>query len=36
MCEFGYDYVLPKYGEKVKLFFMDIDCFIVYIKTDEK
>ena len=34
MCEFWYDYVKPKYGEKEKLCYMDTDSFIVYIKTD--
>ena len=33
MCEFWYDYVKPKYGEKAKLCYMDTDSFIVYIKT---
>ena len=33
MYKFWYDYVKPKYGEKVKLSHMDIDSFIVYIKT---
>ena len=28
MYEFWYDYVEPKYDEKVKLFYMDTDCFI--------
>ena len=32
MCEFWYDYVKPKCGEKAKLFYMDTDSFIVYIK----
>ena len=32
--EFCYDYVKPKYGEDVKLCFMDIYTFIVYIKAD--
>ena len=33
--EFWYDYVKPKYGEKAKLYYMDTDSFIVYIKTDD-
>ena len=33
--EFWYDYVIPKYGEKAKLCYMDTDSFIVYIKTDD-
>ena len=35
MYEFWYDYVNPKYGEKVKLCYMDTDSFIVYIKTED-
>ena len=36
MYEFWYDYVKPKYSEKVKLcYMMDTDSFIVYIKTDD-
>ena len=34
MCEFWYDYVKPKYGEKAKFCYMDTDSSIVYIKTD--
>ena len=33
MHEFWYEYVKPKYGEKAKLYQMDTDSFIVYIKT---
>ena len=33
MYEFWYDYLKPKYGEKVKLCYMDTNSFIVYIKT---
>ena len=35
MHEFWYDYVKLKYGEKVRLCYMDTDDFIVYIKTDD-
>ena len=35
MYEFWYDYVKPKYHEKVKLCYMDTDSFIVYIKTKD-
>ena len=28
-------FVKPKYGEKVKLCNIDIDSFIIYIKTDD-
>ena len=34
MYEFWYDYVKPKYGGKAKFCYMDIDSFIVQIKTD--
>ena len=33
MGEFSHDYVKPKYGEKVKLCYMNTDSFIIYIKT---
>ena len=35
MCEFWYDYVNPKYGEKEKLCYMDTDSFIVHVKTGD-
>ena len=35
MYEFWYDYVKPKYGEKTKLYYMDTDSFIVFIKAEE-
>ena len=35
MFEFWYDYIKPKYGEKVKLCYMDTDSFIEYVKTDD-
>ena len=35
MYGFRYDYVKPEYGEKVKLYYMDTDSFIVYIKTED-
>ena len=34
MYEFWYDYVKPRYNEKEKLCYMDIDSFIIYIKAD--
>ena len=34
MYEFLYDYMKPKYGEEAKLCYMDIETFIVYIKTE--
>ena len=33
--EFRYDYVKPKYGENTKRCYMDIDSFIVHVKTDD-
>ena len=35
MYEFWYDFVKPKYEEKAKLCYMNINSFIVYIKTDD-
>ena len=35
MYEVCYDYVKTKYGENVKLCYMDTGSFIVYIKTDD-
>ena len=32
--EFWHHYVKPKYNEKTKLCYMDIDSFIIYIKAD--
>ena len=34
MCEVWYDYLKPKYGENVKLCYIDTDSFIVHVKTD--
>ena len=34
MYEFWYDYMKPKYGNKVKLRYMDTDSFIMNIKTN--
>ena len=34
MYEFCYDYMKPKYGNNVKLCYMDIDSFIMNIKTE--
>ena len=34
MSDFLYDYIKLKYGGKVKLFYIDTDSFILYIKTD--
>ena len=35
MYEIWYDYMKPKYGNNVKLFYMDTDGFIMHIKTEE-
>ena len=35
MYKFCYNYVKPKYGEIVKLCYMDTGSFIVYVKTDD-
>ena len=35
MYEFWYDYMKPKYGNNVKLCFMDTDSFIMNIKTED-
>ena len=33
MYEFMYDYIKPKYGGKVKLYYMDTDSFTAHMKT---
>ena len=35
MYKFWYDYMKPKYGNKVKLCYMDTDSFIMNIKTND-
>ena len=35
MYEFSYDYMKPKYGDNVKLCYMDTDSFITNIKTED-
>ena len=34
MYEFWYDYVKPKYGENIKICYMDTESFIVHVKTN--
>ena len=34
MYEFWYDYMKPKYNDNVKLSYMDMDSFIMNIKTN--
>ena len=36
MYEFWYDYVTSKYAEKTKLWYMDTDSFILYMKKKTK
>ena len=35
MYEFWYDYMKPKYGDNVKLYYIDTDSFIIHIKTED-
>ena len=35
MYKFHYDYMLPKYGDNIKLCYMDTDSFIYNIETDD-
>ena len=35
MYEFHYDYMIPKYGENIKLCYMDTDSYIYDIKTED-
>ena len=35
MHEFWYDYLKPKYGDKVKLCYMDTDSFVIYVETED-
>ena len=35
MFEFWYDYMKPKYGDNVKLCYMDTDSFIMHAKTED-
>ena len=35
MYEFHYDYMKPKYKDKIKLCYMDTDSFIYHIKTED-
>ena len=35
MYEFWYDYLKPKYGDKVKLCNMDTDSFIIHVQTED-
>ena len=35
MYEFWYDYTKPKYENRAKLCYMDIDSFVIYIETED-
>ena len=35
MYEFWYDYLQPKYNDKIELCYMDTDNFIMHVKTDD-
>ena len=35
MYEFLYDYIKPKYRDKAKLWYTDIDSFITHFKTED-
>ena len=35
MYEFWYDYIKPKYQDNARLYYMDTDNFIIYIKTED-
>ena len=35
MYDFWYDYIKPKYGDRAKLCYTDIDSFVIYIKTED-
>ena len=35
MYKFWYDYIKPKYGNKVELYYMDTDSFIFHVKTED-
>ena len=35
MYEFWFDYIKPKYGDRVKLCYTDIYSFVIYIKTED-
>ena len=35
MFEFWYDYIVPKYSDKVKLCYIDTNSFIMHVKTDD-
>ena len=35
VCEFWYDYIKPKYGDRAKLCYMDTNSFVIHIKAED-
>ena len=35
MYEFWYGYIIPKFGDRAKLYYTDTDSFIIYLKTKD-
>ena len=35
MYEFYYDYLKPKYGDNVRICYMDTDSFIIHVQTED-
>ena len=35
MYEFWQNYIIPKYGDRAKLCYIDTNSFIIYIKTED-
>ena len=35
MYEFWYDYIIPKYGDRVQLCYMDTNSFVIHIITED-
>ena len=35
MYEFHYDYMIPKYGDRLKLCYMDTDSLVYHIRTED-
>ena len=35
MCEFWYDYIKPKYGDRGNLCYIDTDSFVIHIITED-
>ena len=35
ICEFWYDHLKVKYGDKIKLIYTDTDSFVIEVETDD-